>query len=123
MAEALEISAKAGDFSRVMAGNETFIGGVENLLLQLEDLLKSADEIGEEADSDKSALPAPDRSLLEKMLTASRDYDIDTMQSVMDELDQYSYESEGELISWMKEQLVNFGYDAISDKLEEALKE
>jgi CheY-like chemotaxis protein len=122
MAEALEISAKGGDFARVMAGNETFIGNVETLLLQLEDLVRSADEIEEDAGSAKSALPAPDRSLLEKMLEASNDYDIDTMQSVMDELDQYSYESKGELISWMKEQLVNFGYDAISEKLEEVLK-
>ncbi|MDR1133943.1 MAG: response regulator [Synergistaceae bacterium] len=122
MAEALEISAKGGDFARVMAGNETFIGNVGTLLLQLEGLVRSAEEIGEEADSAKNTLPAPDRALLEKMLDASRDYDIDTMQSVMDELDQYSYESEGELISWIKEQLVNFGYDAISDRLDEMLK-
>ena len=122
MAEALEISAKDGDFARVMAGNETFIGNVETLIVQLEALARSADEIEEEAAGAKNALPAPDRSLLEKMLEASRDYDIDTMQSVMDELDQYSYESEGDLISWMKEQLVNFGYDAISDKLEEMLE-
>jgi CheY-like chemotaxis protein/HPt (histidine-containing phosphotransfer) domain-containing protein len=122
MAEALEISAKSGDFARVMAGNETFIGNVGNLLPRLEDLVRSADKIGEEADSAKNTRPAPDRPLLEKMLEASRDYDIDTMQSVMDELNQYSYESEGELIFWMKEQLVNFGYDAISGKLEEILK-
>jgi PAS domain S-box-containing protein len=122
MAEALEIAAKDGDFARVMAGNETFIGNVETLLSQLEDLERSADEIEKEAGSAKNTLPAPDRSLLEKMLNASRDYDIDAMQSVMDELDQYSYESEGELISWMKEQVVNFGYDAISEKLEETLK-
>ncbi|MDR3354808.1 MAG: response regulator, partial [Synergistaceae bacterium] len=123
MAEALEIAAKDGDFARVMAGNETFIGNVETLLLQLEDLARSADEIEKEAGSAKSTFLAPDRSLLEKMLEASRDYDIDTMQSVMDELDQYSYESEGELILWIKEQLLNFGYDPISEKLEEVLKE
>jgi PAS domain S-box-containing protein len=123
MAEALEISAKGGDFARVMAGNGTFIGNVESLLLQLEDLARSADKIEEETDSAKKTLPAPDRSLLEKMLDASNEYDIDKMQGVMDELDQYSYESDGELISWMKEQIVNFGYDAISEKLEGMLKE
>ncbi|MDR3164034.1 MAG: response regulator [Synergistaceae bacterium] len=123
MAEALEISAKSGDFARVMAGSETFIGNVETLIIQLEELLKSAGEIGANADSAKNSLPAPDRSLLKKMLEASRDYDIDTMQNVMNELDQYSYESQSELISWMKEQLLNFGYDAISDKLDEMLEE
>jgi hypothetical protein len=44
------------------------------------------------------------------------------MRGLMDELDQHGYESGGELISRMKEQLVNFGYDAISKKLEEMLK-
>jgi hypothetical protein len=122
MAEALEISAKSGDFARVLAGNETFIAGAGNLIMQLEALLKSANEIEEAADSAKSALPSPARPLLNKLLDASRDYDIDTMQSAMDELDQHSYESEGELISWLKEQLANFGCDAISDKLDEMLK-
>ena len=122
MAEALEISAKCGDFARVIAGNETFIGNVGNLLLQLDALVSRADEIEKEAGGAKSTLPAPDRSLLEKMLNASDEYDIDTMQSVMSELDQYGYESGGELISRMKEQLVNFDYDAISGKLREILK-
>jgi PAS domain S-box-containing protein len=122
MAEALEISAKSGDFARVMAGNETFISKVEDLLTQLDALAESADEVGDAADRDKTALPSPDRALLEKMLEASRDYDIDAMRSVMDELERYRYESGGELISWLKERIVNFGYDEISEKLAEVLQ-
>jgi CheY-like chemotaxis protein len=122
MAESLEIEAKSGDFARVMAGNETFIGKVEELLAQFETLTKSADDVEGEADEGKNTLPAPDRSLLAKMLDASRDYDIDSMQSVMEELEQYKYESQGELITHLKEDLVNFGYEAIQEKLEEVLK-
>jgi PAS domain S-box-containing protein len=121
MAEALEISAKSGDFARVMAGNETFIGKLGELLLQLDALARSADELGKEADSGKKALPAPDCLLLAEMLEASRDFDIDAMQSVMEALEQYKYESGGELIPWLKERLVNFEYEAISEKLEESL--
>ena len=121
MAEALEISAKSGDFARVMAGNETFIGKVEELLAQLGDLSRSADDIGGEADSDKNTLPSPDRALLSRMLEASQGYDIDAMQGVMEELERYKYASGEALISWLKERLVNFGYDEISQKLEEVL--
>jgi CheY-like chemotaxis protein len=121
MAEALEISAKSGDFARVMAGNETFIGQVEELLLQLDTLSRSADEIGRELDGDKKTLPSPDASLLAKMLAASQAYDIDTMQSVMEALEKYQYDSGGELISWLRERLVNFGYDEISEKLEKTM--
>jgi hypothetical protein len=117
MAEALEIAAKSGDFARVMAGNETFIGTVEYLLVQLDALSKSADGVTEGANRAKNALPEPDRALLAKMLEASQNYDIDAMQGVMDELEQYKYESGGELISWLKERLVNFGYDEISERL------
>ncbi|MDR0648564.1 MAG: response regulator [Synergistaceae bacterium] len=122
MAEALEIAAKSGDFARVMAGNETFIGTAYDLLTQLEALSKSADDVSDETDSDKNALPEPDRPLLAKMLEASQNYDIDAMQGVMDELEQYKYESGSELISWLKERLVNFGYEEITEKLEETLR-
>jgi PAS domain S-box-containing protein len=121
MAEALEISAKSGDFARVMAGNETFIGKVETLLAQLGALSRSADGVSEAADSGKNTRPSPDRPLLAKMLEASQDYDIDAMQGVMEKLEQYKYECGGELISWLKERLVNFGYDEISEKLAEFL--
>jgi PAS domain S-box-containing protein len=122
MAEALEISAKSGDFARVMAGNETFMARVEELLLQLESLSRSADEIGEELDGDKNTQPSPDCSLLAKMLAASQAYDIDTMQDVMEALEKYKYESGGELISWLRERLVNFEYDEISEKLEKTMQ-
>ncbi|MDR0439413.1 MAG: response regulator [Candidatus Accumulibacter sp.] len=121
MAEALEISAKSGDFARVMAGNETFVGKVEELLAQLDELARSADDIGEEANDGKNTLPSPDSLLLVKLLEASRGYDIDAMQKAMEALEEYRYESGGELISWLKERLVNFEYDEISERLEEAL--
>jgi PAS domain S-box-containing protein len=117
MAEALEIAAKNGDFERVMAGNEAFVDAVGKLLVQLANLSKSAGEIKDAPDKGKGASPCPARPLLAKMLEASRNYDIDAMRGIMDELEQYQYESGGELISWLKGQIVNFGYEEISDRL------
>jgi CheY-like chemotaxis protein len=121
MAEALEIAAKGGDFARVMAGNETFICRIEALLPQFEALIRSADEAGEEADGDKNTLPEPDGSLLAEMLEASRNYDIDAMQGVMEKLEQHKYESGGELVSWLREQTVNFDYESVTERLDEVL--
>jgi hypothetical protein len=44
------------------------------------------------------------------------------MQQTMEELGKYSYQTQGELVDWLKEQLVNFSYDQIQEKLEEVLK-
>jgi hypothetical protein len=37
----------------------------------------------------------------------------------MMELDKYEYDSGGELVSWLREQLDNLEYDAIRDRLED----
>jgi CheY-like chemotaxis protein len=115
MAEALEVAAKTGDFARVMAGNGVFIKTVEALLPQFEALLDSANAV-KTAES-KNMAPAPDPELLARLLEASKNYDIDVMQQVMEQLEQYSYESGDDLIEWLKEQVTNFGYDQIQEKL------
>jgi HPt (histidine-containing phosphotransfer) domain-containing protein len=119
MAEALEAAAKDRDFERVMAGNETFIQAVEKLIPQFEAIIEKTEEVQSAANEDKDTKPEPDRELLVKMRDACREYDIDVMQEVMDELEKYSYESQNDLINWLKEQLVNFGYDQIEEKLNE----
>jgi PAS domain S-box-containing protein len=116
MAEALEVAAKTGDFARVMAGNGVFIQTAEELLPQFEALLAGANAI--ESAENKDTAPAPDTELLAQMLEASKDYDIDAMQQVMEQLEQYHYESGNDLVEWLKEQVTNFGYDQIQERLE-----
>jgi PAS domain S-box-containing protein len=119
MAESLEMAATSGDFSKVMAGNTTFLRTVESLLPQFTALIDSADAIKDPAAGDTK--PKPDPELFQKMLAACRDYDIDQMQQIMEELDKHAYQTQGELINWLKGQLVNFSYDQIQEKLEEVL--
>jgi signal transduction histidine kinase/CheY-like chemotaxis protein len=119
MAETLEIAAKSGDFARVMAGNETFIRRVEELLAQLGALLESTDGVKEPGEA--KSLPEPDRALLEKLLRASADYDIDAMRDAMEELESCSYDTGADLVAWLKDQLVNFAYDEIRERLSETL--
>jgi hypothetical protein len=68
--------------------------------------------------SPKQKAAAPDKTLLEKMLDASKRFKPAIMEDVMAELEGCEYESGGDLISWLREQIDNLEYDAVSEKLE-----
>jgi HPt (histidine-containing phosphotransfer) domain-containing protein len=114
LAENLEIAGKKGDLDFVLGNNDGFIHTVEKLLPCLEELLQSLDS-GEQA---KAKHKAPDRELLRALLAASQEYDIEAIGQALEKLTQYDYETETDLVPWLKEQAENFAYDAIQEKLE-----
>jgi PAS domain S-box-containing protein len=113
-AEELELAAKAGDYEKVSAKNGAFIEKVERTLEALEGLLKKAEGAG----AAKQTAAAPDGVLLGKLLEASKRFKPALMEEVMAELEGCEYESGGDLISWLREQIDNLEYDAIREKLE-----
>jgi hypothetical protein len=57
---------------------------------------------------------------LYKLLEACKQYKpITEIEKVMMELEKYEYDSGGDLVSWLREQLDNLEYDAIRDRLED----
>ncbi|MDR0402885.1 MAG: response regulator [Treponema sp.] len=116
-AEELEFAAKAGDYEKVETKNAAFIAKVEARLDDLRKLLEN----GEEDGSGKTKAFAPDRALLEKLVDASRRFKPAIMEEVLAELEKYDYESDGELIPWLREQIDNLEYDAVGEKLEAML--
>jgi HPt (histidine-containing phosphotransfer) domain-containing protein len=112
-AEELEAAAKAGDYERVNSKNPGFIAKVERTLEGLEELLRDA-----AAGPEKSKAAAPDAALLEKLLDASKRFKPAIMEEVMAELEGCEYESGGELIPWLREQIDNLEYDAVRERLE-----
>ena len=112
MAKELEMAAKANDYEKVLAGNAPFIAAVNELKVKLQALL---DEV--EGGGGAKRKPAPDRRLLELMLQASRDFDVDKMQDALKELEEYDYETGGDLVKWLSEQVTSFGYDRIEERL------
>jgi signal transduction histidine kinase/CheY-like chemotaxis protein len=114
-AEELEHAAKAGDYEKVAADNNAFIGRVEKFLADLAALMDA------EKGPEKPEAPAPDRSLLEKILEASRHFKPRTMEESLAELEKYRYESGGDLVSWLREQVDNLEYDAVRERLETEL--
>jgi LPS O-antigen subunit length determinant protein (WzzB/FepE family) len=113
-AEELEFAAKAGDYEKVESKNTAFIAEVEAALEQLGELLKTAAETGKA----KQKADAPDRDLLEKLLDASKHFKPAVMEEIMAELEKYEYQSEEDLIPWLREQIDNLEYDAVREKLE-----
>ena len=115
MAEALEISAKGGDYATVEAGNQPFIDEVYALLPKLNALLDAC------AENALPKLPEPDKGLLKDMYDAAVDFDVDKMQSIIEELEKYSYEKDGDLVEWLSAHVTMFEYDEIEQRLEEIL--
>jgi PAS domain S-box-containing protein len=114
-AEELELAAKAGDYEKVNSKNAAFIASVEATLEDLKKLLESA---AEEKGSEKRKVAVPDNALLEKLLDASKRFKPAIMEDIMAELEGYEYESGGELIPWLREQIDNLEYEAVREKLE-----
>ncbi|MDR0874808.1 MAG: hypothetical protein LBN12_01215 [Clostridiales Family XIII bacterium] len=112
-AKKLELAAKAGDYAVVTAGNEPFIQEMEELLDKLSRALAKAD--GGAGGGEKKA--APDPALLRAILSASQNFDVDAMQTAIRELEKYEYEKDGDLVTWLAEQVTAFAYDEIQEKL------
>jgi CheY-like chemotaxis protein/HPt (histidine-containing phosphotransfer) domain-containing protein/anti-sigma regulatory factor (Ser/Thr protein kinase) len=116
-AEKLEQAAKAGNYETVSGGNGAFIETVEVLLAKLRDLVRDA--LDQNPEKKKVALPDP--GLLEKMLNASKRYKPVVMEEALSEIEQWEYESHGDLVRWLRKQLDNLEYEAIRERLEAML--
>ena len=114
-AEELEGYAKTGNFASVQAANENFINMTESLLLDLGELLKKADA-GKAA---KQKISSPDPALLANLLDAAKRYKSTVMEDILENIESYEYETGGELVEWLREQMDNLEYDAICSRLEE----
>ena len=115
LAEFMEHTAKAGDAQTVKAQNSRFIAAAETLLVSLEALLRKITP--EQA---RQTAAAPDPALLQKLAAACARYRAKEMEEALTELEQYEYESGGELVLWLREQADNLEYDAIRERLDSA---
>jgi CheY-like chemotaxis protein/anti-sigma regulatory factor (Ser/Thr protein kinase)/HPt (histidine-containing phosphotransfer) domain-containing protein len=114
-AAALEIAARAKDIETIRAKTGGFIKTVETLLSNLNELLAKTEKGG----TKKRRADVPDSFLLAGLLEACKQYKpIAELERTVVELEKYEYDSGGELVSWLREQLNNLEYDAIRDRLE-----
>jgi CheY-like chemotaxis protein len=111
-AEALEYAAKNGDADFVKTNTELFINALKTLVADLGMLL--ADALHDEV---KPVLDEPDKTSLEKLRRACKDYDMDGVDAAMDELEKYRYEKGNELIDWLREEINKAEFEEICESL------
>ena len=116
LAEELEQLSKAGDIKSVKAKNERFVKKLSGLLDNVRDALSAACRPDEPVK--KERLSAPDEALLAKLLDETTSSDTYMMERTLFQLENYEYDSGGELVRWLSEQFDDLNYDAIKNRLE-----
>jgi len=119
MAKELEFAAKAGDFALVSEKNPLFIDRVRNTLVPA--LEKLVSDEGDAISGGAERKPEPDKALLAEALTAAESFDALRLQQIAEELDKYSYEKGGDLVSWFSEKVIAFEFDDIVERLKTIL--
>jgi len=117
-AAALEQAARKKDTRFVKLNNDLFIKDVEKLLEKLREFLAGATE----QENEKPLSPQPDPALLRELADACKRYKANIMEEILDKLEMYRYESGGDLVQWLREQMDNLEYDVIQKRLETELK-
>jgi hypothetical protein len=113
-ADALEAASREGDVQFIKANNDPLIETVEIILSGLKGLFE---RIAEQAGA-KPRAAKPDTAVLKELVDACKHYKSNLMEETLDKLEMYEYESEGDLIVWLREQADNLEYEAIQERLE-----
>lgn len=109
MALELEKAAKANDLNAVKNGHGAFEKTLEALINDIDKTLERV--AGEEK---KPMAVTPDPSLLRELRDACKAFDMDGADSAMERLEAFRYESGGELIAWLREQVKNMEFEEIA---------
>jgi len=111
-AEALEHAARKRDRQYMDLNHDPLIKTVEELIEELQEFLAAA-----QPKSVKPSSPRPDAALLRDIAEACKHYKVNAMEEMMGKLEAYQYESGGDLVQWLREQVDNLEYDVIQERL------
>ncbi|MDR1932644.1 MAG: response regulator [Spirochaetales bacterium] len=111
----LEAAAKAGRLDAVLELNAPFIETMEKLTAAIEAVISPLLSGG---NSPKPRRDEPDGALLSDLLDACKNYDFETMAKILSNLEDYAYESGGDLVNRLREDLDNLEYESFRKRLE-----
>ena len=112
MAKVLENAANAGDYEYVAAHNAKFADTVRRLISGIKKMIEEVD-----AANQKPKKKKPDAKLLEKLRQACENYEMSGVDEALDKLEAFDYETDGELIVWLRENAEKVNFDEIMEKL------
>jgi CheY-like chemotaxis protein len=111
-AEALEKAAHEGNLEYILDKNAAFIEVVEKLITELNEILKTTKEVTDKPKKDKL-----DSALCGSLITACIGGDIDTVDAIIKELDDFNYESDEGLMTWLRKNAEQMNYPEMAEKL------
>jgi PAS domain S-box-containing protein len=114
MAKELERAAKGQDWLKVREALPAFLTAAEELLRGIGILLH---DLAPAAAVNKPLKPAPDPGQLAALRQASLSCSHSALEEHLQALDQYQYQSDGELVAWLRARADALDYDLISQRL------
>ena len=112
MAGKLEDAAQEGDWDFISLNSDPFIEATYKMASDIEALF---DKI--ESENPKPKKDRPDAALLLQLSAACDAYDMDGVDDALDELTKYSYESDGDLVIWLQENVDMMNFSDITERL------
>ncbi|GHU65158.1 hypothetical protein FACS189447_03600 [Spirochaetia bacterium] len=112
LAEKLEHAAREKNAALLRNETSSFAAMTAKLIDNFAGLIAEVNAL-----STKPKKPAPDPEIIKKVSEAASSYNMQALDKALETLEQYSYESGGELVAWLREQADFSEFGAISEKL------
>ncbi|MDR2570372.1 MAG: response regulator [Oscillospiraceae bacterium] len=112
LAATLENAAKSRDLDYISKHNPPFIEAVRQLVCELDSLLSSLDTGDSKPKKDK-----PDSDLLVRLRDACDTFDMGEVDVIMEEINEFEYESDDGLAKWLRENVELVNFDEIVQRL------
>ncbi|MDR1655986.1 MAG: response regulator [Deltaproteobacteria bacterium] len=117
----LELTAKKSDLAGVQANNDEFIAAAETLLRELNFMLRDI-PMGQNEERRPMRLK-PSHGDLTALLRACQSFKNNDIQKYLKKLESYTFEYDGDLVPWLREQIDNIEYDLVYERLTQYLAE
>jgi len=111
-AKDLEDAGKADDFKFIKANHPAFMENARKLVSGIDASLSNID-----TDSEKPLKDKPDLKILFKLIEACNDFDMDGADEAMAELEKYKYETDNDLIGWLRGCIDRMQFEEIAERL------
>ena len=113
----LEKAASSGDMDYIKKHNALFCEKLKIIVLEIEEMLESIDVVKMKPKKDK-----PDIEVLASLLEACDKYDMDGADAAMKELEKYQYETDNDLISWLRDNIDIVNFEEAAEKLKSIMQ-
>jgi HPt (histidine-containing phosphotransfer) domain-containing protein len=110
----LETMARTGNLAEVLERNETFLKSVESLVTGIQNWLEELD-----TKRPKPRRHAPERALLDNLRQSCEKFDMDGIDKIMYELENASYDTDGSLVTWLREKIDTLDFSEAAIRIAE----